>query len=116
MSRAFLELITPTDRDNRNAYGVTPSPYWVAYELEGDRRTYYPGPGNAAQHTWPSDAFKSYLWARYKIPRVEPLINGPIYYGGAPLEDLDWEAFPVMEITDLAYEFHELVMFDKMLS
>jgi hypothetical protein len=106
---AFLEFVTPKPF----ALQVTPNPYWVVYEAVDSRRTYYPSPGSAAQHTWPSDAFKTYLWARYKIPRVD--CTGPIYYGGAPLEDLDWDAFPVMEITDLAYEFHELVMFDKLL-
>ena len=111
MSPAFIEFVTPKPI----ALRVTPNPYWVVYESVGTRRIYYPTNGSASMHQWPSDAFKSYLWARYKIPRVEPLINGPIYYGGAPLEDLDWDAFPVMEITGLAYEVHELVMFDKMM-
>jgi hypothetical protein len=110
---AFLELVTPTDT-RRNAYGATPRPYWVVYEAQGDRRSYYPSPGSAAQHQWPSDALKTYLWARYKIARVD--LTSPIYYGGAPLEDLDWDAFPVMEITDFAYEVAELVMFDKLLA
>lgn len=113
MNRAYLEFVTPKPRPDY--YGTTPRPYWVAYEADRDRHIYYPRPGSASMHQWPSHAFKSYLWARYQIPRAEPLIIGPIYYGGAPLEDLDWDAFPVMEITDFAYEVHELVMFDKIL-
>jgi hypothetical protein len=99
----------------------------VVYEAQGDRRTYYRAPecyglepSTVGQYawdqfafTWPSDAFNTYLWIRYKI-RAD--VTGPMYYGGVPLEDLDWDACPVLDITDFAYSIHELVMFDQLLA
>jgi hypothetical protein len=127
VSPAFLEFVKPKPRPE--FYGVTPRPYWMAYESNGKTRDFCAGPGYwhipngpTGQHLWPSfafewpsTAFKSYLCQKYDLAQNHPTISGPILYGGQPLEDLDWDAEPVMEITEFAWQVLELALFDDAL-
>jgi hypothetical protein len=132
--RAFIEWVRwpPPPFDDISFRGAFPNMFFFSlYEVDDQgNRTYLDYPeehnyyrcdsqgndtGIPSQYEWPSTAFKSYLCQKYDLAQDHPAISGPILYGGQPLEDLDWNAEPVMEITEFACQVLELALFDDVL-